>query len=57
MLIFKLFLPVNYKILTYIYADECLVENCCITKAYLNGTRNFDIVTLPYLFDAACGEG
>lgn len=39
------------------YADRCLVENCCITKTYLNGTRNSDRVTLPCLFDAASGEG
>lgn len=38
------------------YADRCLVENCCITKTYLNGTRNSDEVTLPCLFDAASGE-
>lgn len=44
-------------ILRYIYADGCLVENCCITKAYLNRTRNSDRVTLPCLFDAASGEG
>jgi len=39
------------------YADRWLVENCCITKTYLNGTRNSDGVTLPCLFDAASGKG